>query len=61
MGMGAWVKVKFYNSRNEKIRTKILDCDKARANCKEIKIPKNATSVVVCFTTSYEKCENCTD
>lgn len=59
--MSAWVKVKFYSDKNKKIRTVVLSCPEATANCKEIKIPKNAKSVVVCFTNSYEKCENCTE
>lgn len=61
MGMDAWVEVKFYDNKNKKIRTKVLDCYKGGATCEEIKIPRNAQSVIVCFTTSDEECENCTD
>lgn len=61
MGMSAWVNVTFYNENNNEIRRVILVCEKCVAKCKEIKIPKDAKSVIVCFTTSYEECENCTD
>lgn len=60
MGMDACVRVKFYDAQNNEIRNVILNCYKTRARCEEIKLPKNAKSVIVCFTTEYEKCENCT-
>lgn len=60
MGMNACVRVKFYDNQNNEIRSEILSCYKNRARCKEIKLPKSARSVIVCFTTEYESCENCT-
>lgn len=61
MGMEAWVQVKFFDEYNNQIRTVTLDCYKCRAECREITIPSDAKSVIVCFTTSNEGCENCTD
>lgn len=61
MGLDAWVNVKFFNSENEQVGNQLLDCYKCSATCKEIKIPNGAKSLVVCFTTEYEDCDNCTD
>lgn len=60
MSINACVKIKFYDDQNNEIRSAILNCPKTRARCKEIKLPKNAKSLIVCFTTERESCENCT-
>lgn len=59
MGLDALVKIKFFDDDNIESRCVILNCIKSQAKCKEIRIPKNARSVVVCFTTSRDSCENC--
>lgn len=59
MSLDAWVKIKFFDDNNNETRCVILNCVKCRARCKEIRIPKNARSVVVCFTTASDSCENC--
>lgn len=61
MGMEAWVKVTFFDESNNRVTTETLDCYKCSAECKEIKIPSGAKSVIVCFSTSYEKCAYCTE
>lgn len=57
--MHAQIKVTFFDSANEKIESDILDCYGREVNCEEFIIPKDATSVVVCYTNEYRNCENC--
>lgn len=55
----AHIKVKFFNAENEIINSSLLDICEYRSNCQTVEIPSNSMSVIVCFTTEYDRCENC--
>lgn len=59
MGMSAGISISFLDEDKKKIGTMHMDCYKCRANCQIFNIPKNSVSVKVCFSTEYEKCDDC--
>lgn len=59
LNAAACIKIKFYSAENELIRYHHMHLNEFEQNWNKFQIPKNSTSVVVCFTTDYNQCENC--
>lgn len=55
MGVDAGVTIIFYNSDGEIIKKFSIDCYKFQANGKSFKIPSNAHSVKVYFSSEYDR------
>lgn len=60
MGMDVTcINVTFVDANKKRIETKYMSCYKCTANCEMFEIPKNAVSVRICFSTSYDSCLEC--